>query len=254
MRVAPSLPPTAAIDVAPQLTKAKDTANAHYTPSLSVTVPWNPAGFYVPTGAQLNDGRVMLKLVNSNTAGQRALGFDRANGPVRWSLQCVMPTAWNLTPENSPTWRGRLALWFTVPHVLGEMPLHEGATIVVGPSRTRILGFARTNETIDRVFLEVRDARPGSGDGIHALQRPNYGSDWVDAYFRLDRAHHEAALEWSEVIGAVAMHSLLITNEQVHLTARETDRDVTLAIVRFERVREFEQPIVVHGLKWEEPR
>ncbi len=251
--VAPSVPPTAAIDVAPQLTKPRDTDNIHYTPSLSAATPWNQAGFYVPTGAWRDDGEPALKLAFGwQTAARRMLGFDRSKEPIRWRLNCTLPIA-SFTPENAPTWHGQLSVWFAVPRVLGEMPLREGATFVAGSTRTRILGFAKTGEVIDKVFVEVCEAKPGEGDGIRALLRPNFGS--FEEYFCINRARHEAVpLGLWNVMGGVAMHSFLVTCKQLTVSGAETGRDSTLAVVRFERVGEFAQPIEVHGLKWEEPR
>lgn len=253
---APQLSPddAASIEIAPQLTKPRETANDHYVPMLPVTAPWNAAGFYSPMGAWLDEGESLQLESGWDIAGKRALGIDQSIGPITWRLSCVMRAAWYFTPENAPTWRGRLSIWFSAPRVLGEVPLREGEAIAMGASRTRILGFARTGQVIDQVFVEVRDAKPEAGKGVRELASHGYGSDWVDAYFYLDRARQEAHWLRMEVIGAVAMNALLATTERLHVPGRVTEGDGTLAVVRFERVREFEQPIEVRGLKWEEPR
>jgi hypothetical protein len=142
-----------------------------------------------------------------------------------------------IKPGEDLQYSGKFEIWRTRARVLGEIPVREEARLAEDAGYTRIIGFARTDQQLDRIFVEEKSA-------VH-------GSVALDYYFLVDRKAGTARLLHSSPIGTLTLNSLVVTCRQLGVPGTGDGTGLTLAKVRFERLQAFEHPFELRGLVYE---
>lgn len=236
-----------AVEIVPDAAFTKFQANS--VPTLFVSAPWTRDLGYVPMVARFSDGSLARGGDGPGAveSGLRVLGFSGKSEPLRWQVTLVGGQRGN-GAELHVT--GQLEVWAMRARILGEAPLKIEGTIVAGANRTRIVGFDRTGETLDAIFVEERDAAvTAAGAWSRNWSREMMeNARYIDRYFLVTRATRAVRHVSASEVGGVDMNGLGLRYRRLFVSGADDWKDGMLVKLRFERERRFERSLEVRGV------
>ena len=223
--------------------------NGRSLPFVRISAPWTREHFYAPALGVDRDGRVVLRPSASwgQEVARRALRVGE-DGPLRWQLFSAGARIDEGHGELAEA--GKVWVWVANAKLVGECALEQGKEIAAEGARTRILGFMRTGDRLDEIFLEERSAIETADRSLRrGLADPGRRFTHVDHYFLVDQEARELvqAASMSEV-ARVQANQLNVSFLRLFVSGTRDWKSAKLVKVRIEPERIFERPFDLKGV------